>query len=481
MSRFIQWTPDDAPAVIVDTTSKAGWDRIRSEYAPFGPVAPLERLIEVAQSHGVVSVLVERRYIDADYRSEHSRFYSTTFRRFPSVCHRLHFFTSEVPGDLTGLGELQSSYVGYSVMRPFETAPVGRTMIAPPPDMSGAVVCLATDRVHVFGCDLTVDAVPFISQDAQYLVCAHASEWMVLYHAHLLHGLPRRLPSDIHDAAVGGNVVNRQLPSMGLSLGQMLSSLHKFGLSPGRLLLPDTRADSRARGSVLSLPAVLCRYVNSQMPPIVVSNRHAWVVVGYRIEGTGPAHDNVFFYRHDDAAGPYIRVDDPWGEPQPQHRPWLFALPPLPQKCYLTPEVSEALARQWMASAITRNPHTSSVPDVTFRTYGISAVAYKRGLAARGLPAEIAQAYRLLQWPRYLWVTEAIDRTALDAGSPPVLGELILDSTAHQYAGPTDLSPLLALHIAGEMVSQGPDYGLAKRVSASSWVPYSAGYPAARV
>jgi hypothetical protein len=482
MSRFLEWTPDDEPAVIIDTSTPDGWDEIRAFYAPIASVRPLERLIEVATAHQVRTVVVERRYIDADYRSEHSRFYSTTYRRYPSVCHRLHFFTTDVPSDLANLGHLQDAYVGYSVMRPFEMAPVGRTVIAPPPELDGATLCVASDEVHLFGWALTATGVPFISQDAQYLRCAHAAEWMVLYHAHLVHGLPRRLPSEIHEASVGGEVVDRQLPSMGLSLGQMLNSLHGFGLSPGRLLLPQTREESQANGPLLSLPAILCRYVNSQMPPIVVSPEHAWVIAGYGIEGTGPAHDNIVFYRHDDSAGPYIRVADPWNEPEPQHHPWLVALPPLPQKAYLTAERAEALATLWIRAAAVGSPATAQLlaeGRLTLRTYGIRATSYKGALGGRAIPDEVAQLYRLANWPRYIWVIEALDRDARDRGDPSVHGEVLLDATAHHLTSANDTAPLLGLHLDGTAVLQTPDHNEVRRIGPVPWQPYESGCPAA--
>jgi hypothetical protein len=484
VSRFFDWTPDDAPAVIIDTSSPAGWEQIRQQYAPAGTVKPLERLIEVAMAHGVSTVVVERRYIDADYRSEHSRFYSTTFRRYPSVCHRLHFFTRDVPGDLRDLGELQDHYIGYSVMRPFEQAPVGRTVVAPPPELAGATLCLATDEVHLFGWRLTARGVPFTSQDAQYLRCAHSAEWMVLYHAHLVHGLPRRLPSDIHDAAMNGEVVDRQLPSMGLSLGQMLSSLQSFALSPGRLLLPESRDDSKDAGPLLSLPAILCRYVNSQMPPIVVSPEHAWVIVGYSSDGSG--HDGVTLYRHDDSAGPYLEVPDPWGEPLPQHRPWLVALPPLPQKCYLSAERAEALGSLWLRAAAANAASAASAPgseglgdDVTVRTYAIKSSDYKQDLAKRSLPDAIAQMYRLASWPKYIWVVEAIDRAKRSNGDPCVLGEVILDATAHHLASATDITALLSFNLRGSCVLQTPDHREIRRVTVGNWKAYESGCPAA--
>lgn len=479
MSRFFDWTPDDTPAVIIDTSSEVGWDQIRSAYSPLGAVKPLERLIEVATAHRVQTVVVERRYIDADYRSEHSRFYSTTFRRFPSVCHRLHFFTRPIPRDLRDLDRFQDDYVGYSVMRPFEQAPVGRTVISPPPELNGATLCLATDEVHLFGWTLKAEGVPFTSQDAQYLRCAHSAEWMVLYHAHLVHGLPRRLPSDIHDAAMDGEVVDRQLPSMGLSLGQMLSSLQSFALSPGRLLLPQSRDESKAAAPLLSLPAILCRYVNSQMPPIVVSPEHAWVIVGYSSAGSG--HDGVTLYRHDDSAGPYLEVPDPWAEPQAQHRPWLVALPPLPQKCYLSAERAEALGSLWLraaaASAATVGREGLG-DDVTVRTYAISASNYKRGLLARSLPDPIAQMYRMANWPKYVWIVEAIDRAKRKQGEPSVLGEVILDATAHHLASATDITPLLGFNLRGACVLQTPDHGEIRRATVGDWKPYESGCPA---
>jgi hypothetical protein len=362
---------------------------------------------ESPKTHKVESIVVERRYIDADYRSEHSSFYSTTFQRYPSVAHRLHFFTTRVADSLEDLDQLQDNYVGYSVMRPLDTAPVGRTMIAPPPDIE-ARWCLATDTVHLLGWTLRVAAVPFMSQDEQYLRCAHAAEWMVLYHAHLFHGLPRRLPADIYDEALGGEVVDRQLPSMGLSVGQMLNSLHRFGLSPSRLTLPATRAESVSLDPELSLPGIICRYVNSQMPPIVLSRSHAWVIAGYAIEGPGHAHDHAVFYRHDDAAGPYIKVDDPWKEPLEQHQPWLLALPSLPKKCYLTAERAEAVSIYLYEAAASALEHAltekndsfpgfaSGAPEdwLGYRTYGISSTLYKEGLRTRGLPEPIAQLYR---------------------------------------------------------------------------------------
>lgn len=480
MARFFDWTPDDEPASVVDVRDDAGWDDIRSSYSPGRHNPPLERIIEVAQQHGVTYVLVEYRYIDKDFRNEHSRFYSTTFRRYPSVCHRLHFFASDEEPNLALLGDLADAYRGYSVMRPLETSPVGRTMVSPPPELDGATVCTARDVVHLFGTELVVVAAPFTSQDEQYLRCAHASQWMVLYHAFLHGELPRRLPGDIQDASLGGVVVGRQVPSEGLSVNQMLGGLDSLGMSPGVLRLPRDRATSQAADR-LGLFAIICRHVNSQMPPIVVSDSHAWVVVGYRTEGAGPAHDNTVLYRNDDAAGPYVRVDDPWNEPHPDRSPWNVAITTLRQKVYMTAERAEALGTYWLDKLVPVTPlfgEADKANRLTYRTYAIRSREYKKRRGPSSGLGEISEHYRMANWPAYVWVVEAIDRDLRAAREPCVLGEAIIDATAHHLAD--EYAPaLLALHGSGRMAATTPDHEQTRVVEIPDFQPYLSACPAA--
>src|ERR1700733_709020 len=93
------------------------------------------------------SVLVETRYIDADWRSEHASFYSTTYVRYPSVAHRANFFSEPLPSDLGDLAALQSACRGYVVLRPLKSSPVGRAMITPPPESSRAVAGRAATKL----------------------------------------------------------------------------------------------------------------------------------------------------------------------------------------------------------------------------------------------------------------------------------------------------------------------------------------------
>lgn len=492
MTRFFDWTPNDNPGVIYYTNQEKGWEELRDRFTPKRHDPPFEQIISIAKKHGVQSVLEERRYIDPDFRDEHHRFYSTTYRRYPTVCHRLHFFVGDLRPDLTNLGALKDGYCGYSVMRPLDHSPVGRTMLRPPPELGPepgkkATVCSVTDNAHVFGHTFTVEGMPFMSQDAQYLRCAHAVQWMVLYHAFLAERLPRRcFPGDIHNASLGGFIVGRQLPSEGLSLPQLLGGLHALGLSPTVRPLPKTRDDSRAE-SVMSLFDIICRYVNSQMPPIVAAPEHVWVIVGYKIKGPGRTHDNAILYRHDDARGPYIRVDDPWNEPEDMHSPWICVIPPLPPSVYMSAEDATLLGSDWLR----RFPQIIELDrknQLTYRTYGIRSYIYKKGIDGR-VHDKVADLYRLAIWPRRLWIVEAVDRSRRDRGQACVHGEAVIDPTGHYLAAPDRTIPdltapdlaashesaLLALHIPEFAWAKGPDYGKLRRVHYDGFSPYDSG------
>lgn len=469
-------------------TQAEQWTALEHAYAPpaqnkGGRNAPLARVLEIARLHNVVSIYVERRYIDLDYRNEFSHFYSTTFYRFPSVAHRLHFFTAPVEGDLSNIASLQSAYRGYSVMRPLPFTPVGRTMLAPPPQAAGAVMCLAKDTIHIAGVPLTIYAAPFLSQDARYFRCAHSDLWMVLYHAYLRHGLPRRLPSDIHDAAVGGVVVGRQIPSEGLSQSQMFACLQNLQMSIAKFRLPETKRANK-KETVYRLAPMICRYINSDAPVIVASHDHVWLVVGYRQSKSSMTAPLVFL-RHDDARGPYLEVDDPWTESRPEHRPWSVAIAPLPHKVYMTADRAEVLAiatferraeqlehEAEKANLLSQQAYFQTIlsrlarrNDVTYRTFFTTSTSYKEHALSR-LPNQIASAYAVSHWPRFVWVVELIDAAKRGSTSEGevVLGEVIIDSTS-DYDEPRDDSAILAVRIAGEAFTASPDFRETHKVS----------------
>jgi hypothetical protein len=463
---FLAWSPDDAAAAVYDVTVDGAWEQLVDFYAGGSTSAPLERIVALAREHGVRSLVVEQRHLDPDWRSEHAAFHGRLFRRHPTVTHRWHLFTDAVdPEDLTRLDP--AAYRGYTVLRPLPATPVGRTMITPPPGLDGGVRCEATERVSLFGTALEVRAMPFLSQDAEYLRCAHATLWMVLRHAHLAHGVPRRLTAEVHDAALGGMIVGRQVPSEGLSVPQMMAGATRLGLSPGLVHLPQTRAEDDDAG-MLTLHGILCRYVNSQAPPIVISRAHAWVVVGYR-RVSPESGAGVRLWRHDDARGPYLEVPDPFDEVDDAHRPWQAAILPLLPDVYVTAERAEAAGEHWFRGYLGQADEDEPIAraaangGLTWRTYVTRTDEWLERLTGRGVDPELARLYRLTPMPEYVWVVEAVDRAARSAGQPDVVGEAILDSTASTHHEPL-LSGLIALH-GGRLAHRvGPDHGQRREI-----------------
>jgi hypothetical protein len=479
------WSPPGEVASVIDTTRQGAWEALEGDYSHIGGPPALGRIFEIAREHGVVCVVWEHRYIDADWRSQLARFFNGAFRRYPSVCHRLHFFTRAVPDDLGDLSGYQDAYRGYAVLRPLTLSPVSKTMIAPPPELEDAIRCECDETIELFGWPFTIRAMPFISQDTQFIRCAHAALWMVLRHAHFRHGLPLRLPADIHDAAVGGVIVGRQLPSDGLSGFQLSAAMNALGLSPTNKPLPETREDNRLR-EAMRLHAMLCRYINSSLPPIIISRDHAWVVSAYARRGTWE-NPMIRLWRHDDVRGPYLPVDDPWDPQEAEVQPWVTTYLPLLPKSFIDAERAEIVGIQ----AIDRFRRTAVYEGTTLaecdrrederdqptlRTYLAHSSQFKSELSARGMPDQLALAYRLTPMPRYVWVIEVVDRQRRSAGEPDVIGEVLLDATLTQFEPKSDAS-LMALHVDNFAQISGVDQGPDRRASLPRGEAYGTGCP----
>lgn len=488
MINLRDWSRGEEPAVIYDMTVAGAWNRLRLQYAHAGgPDRQLARILEIAENHGVTSILVERRYIDADWRSQLGRFYNGTLRRYPSVCHRMHFFSAAVPDDLGQLDSLQADYHGYTILRPLPLAPVGRTMIRPPAELRDAVRCEHTEDVDVFGYRLTVTAMPFITQDTQLLRCAHAAVWMVLRHASATHGLPRALPHTIFEAALGGVLAGRQLPNDGLSPQQLMAAMETLGLSPASKNLPGSSADELASRS-LRLYGMACRYINSSLPPIVISHTHAWVLVAYR-RTSSAGNDKIQLWRHDDARGPYLPVDDPWNEPEKSHQPWTAMYLPLLPKVYLDAERAETMGRAILnafrkTSALysgspvqAADNRTDEDERCTARTFLMTSTRFKQGVVGRGVPDELAAAYRRTPMSRYIWVVEIVDRLQRSGEQPDVIGEIILDSTLTQFEPLGDPNATLAVHIGAWAFIPGVDQSPASQLNLPNPTPYVSACP----
>ena len=148
------------------------------EYPPIGFDRPLYRCLEVARELGAYVAVTETRYMDIDYRSEYSAFYSRAFEHFEESTRRIHFFSVPLDDDAiidlvrTPQSEIETpserskslGYLGYMIVRPQVHGVVGRTMLKPPERLRHSVRTAVKETVNFFGQELEVRAVPSSSK-----------------------------------------------------------------------------------------------------------------------------------------------------------------------------------------------------------------------------------------------------------------------------------------------------------------------------
>ncbi len=469
----MKWEEPD-PADVISLRSGSDWDQLRRRYEPNLLDRPFERCLEVVRANRARTAIVETRYIDLDYRSEYSSFFSKTFAEIPDTTHRLHFFRGDISAsDLDALStRVKRGYLGYMVIRPSPLGRVGRTLLKPPPNLMVATQSSVSDQINLFGQQLEVTGVPFAQQDTQFGRCAHVAAWICHYAAALRGDVSRRAMADFSLLADANVAEGRPLPSQGLTGLQLSNLMRELDLPPivyrmGSLPssgheppVPEHGRDDDPGTWDTRAIAVLCRFLNSGYPILVGTYEHAFVIVGYR-RGARSGKPWITFTRHDDQRGPYLEVGDILDDVDPgtghRHSPWQLLLAPVPDKLWLLPEAAERTGSALLLSFDALDG-TGTLADMqhsgrlTFRTVVMTAASYKERASSRGLDDGSRRELRLARLSRLVWIVEAIDREARSAGTPCVLGEVVFDSTS------SDISPnVLAIRVPGALLIRQTD------------------------
>src|SRR5947207_2143712 len=117
-----RWVDPDTHGWIIRPKSNDDWDALVAEYGSQHSV-PLAKTIETVRANGCRTVVVENRYVDPDYRSDYSAFWSRRFDGIPAFARRLHFFNADVAEDELHRLPPDATYLGYSVIRPLPFGP----------------------------------------------------------------------------------------------------------------------------------------------------------------------------------------------------------------------------------------------------------------------------------------------------------------------------------------------------------------------
>ena len=287
-----------------------------------------------------------------------------------------------------------------------------------------------------------------MEQDGEYLRCAHAAIWGCHYSAVKRGLVGRKLTAELVDMTPDVLTADRALPSRGMILEQIQAVFAATGQPALRYVIgslptvlgvekPTPKLD---KAGIPLLPgywdtrlfSVICRYLNSGFPVMVVNASHGWNLVGwFRQQG------EIKFIASDDNVGPYEVIDSPFRDAR--RSPWLALMVPLPPKVYMSAEMAENWAHQlihsfgksagaakdWvtLANALAVTPKK----DVSLRTFLRDANSYKEALPSQGRAATVVNALRLAPLPHFVWVIEAHDRVRRNSGDPAVLAEVVLD------------------------------------------------------
>ncbi|MCW3033115.1 MAG: hypothetical protein JWM60_1460 [Solirubrobacterales bacterium] len=393
------------------------WAQIRAAIADLDSTPALEAVLKTVEKRATLAML-EPDYIDRDFQDEHAGHYARTFRQLPNRCRRLHFFAEA--GDVY-------PYLGYAVLRPLRAHPVGRTIIAPPSELQPHVSCVCTSVVRPHGERLRVSGFPFMEQDSQHGVCAHACVWMVALYHHFVNGAPRREVSDIATGAASHPEPLRINPSGGLSAAQVAVALEQLGLRPINYTIAGL-------SQVHAVSRTVCRYLNSRLPVVLATEGHATVLVGYGRDSQG----RLFYVRSDEGAGPYDVVyasEDPLG-------PWNYLFVPTPGRIHLTGENAEPIARRYFQGLLKKDERAGLRKHLgarlRLRTYVTQAGDYKTRAPERGLSERLHRSFRFLPTPDWVWVIELQDPNLATHSRSCVLGEIAIDATCDD----TDPNPL---------------------------------------
>ncbi len=395
------------------------------------------------------TVVVEKGYIDADYRDTYFNFFSRKFANYPSDTIRASFFSAKISARMiTKLNQYQDDYIGFTVLKPNRVSSIGRTIFDPRklPFVEGHI-CLARYPVHILGAELIATGFPYMGQDTDVTVCAHAACWMIFrYFSQRYNRYSEKWPYEVTQLT-GDVSTGRLVPSKGLTAHQITEMFSNFGFSP----------EIYIRGQHQDLfDQLLYSYVESGLPVVVGLPGHAITIIGHQSDFTKPAPvlpATSYEYltgliANDDNYMPYhaVRRDDPkptgYFSNHKVENIELFIVP-LYEKIHLSAEhvfeLSDAILAngEYGINALSQIMHHD---EIVVRVFLTSSKSYKKMCRQKPLPYTISDVYCALRMPKFIWICEISTAELFETGK--VAGEIIFDATAN----PHDRFAFLAIH-----------------------------------
>lgn len=407
----------------------------------YDPKSVVDRLKE-SISTGVHAILVEKEYLDKDYRSTYYNYYAKKGRNYRADCLRLHFFDELVSFNEDTLdlvspdGKLQDHYFGYVIIRPTLLATIGRSVLSP--DIRKGArghTIQSKHKVHVLGRDLYVWGFPSMNQHIDISVCAHAACWSIL--RHYSEQLSKHREFLVHDITLlahpfdpGGLV-----PANGLAMNEAERVFHAAGTYP--LVVTKDALDPKF------FYRQLLAYVESGFPLFVAMDgrQHAVVVVGHawktvlpRISAPGPryAWDQVErLVLVDDNKLPYLCVDAEGTAAADTYSAEDFDrfIVPLPEKVFYPADAVEKYATKF-ADALSSKIAIPAADELIIRYFVTTLASLRRYVRENRSQFDATFVRAVMQFPtsQFVWIVEYT--SAAEWAQGRIVARAVLDATA---------------------------------------------------
>ena len=490
--------------------SERAWLRLAADLGGAG-LEVVDNAIRHLRGLNAKCYVLEDPYIDRDYSADYTQFYAGTFRTHERHCKRAHFFSQDIshllqrPLSSIQLGRIektaQATYLGFCVIRPLPTAPIGRTVLLARTrggfNMEATVTCRAEFEAHLLGVRLRVTGASFLQQDSRVGACAQVAIWAGMRHMHGRHDYNWVSVADITRYANPPSqteAVSIPNASDRLSTDAMVRAIAEAGYQP--LVLP--RRD---------LGRAVLPYAESGIPVILGLNvdgglGHAVTVVGRVFAKqecpTNCAIDYVpAFIVHDDQSGPYrwlpldehastkfsfgantIKRQLPGGPLEIDLRNHgVLGIALMSKRVFSTAARAEHNARSLIVENLNALPNARKalaehgIPvnemlmdelqaahntgNIVLRTYLTSAAGYRRHLTQGSASDDLKDALLDLHLPHFTWITEISTVDSYNQPSPRmrrIYGHTVLDATS-----PAEKDSLLVLHLPSILLVNDPN------------------------
>ncbi len=445
-------------------------------------------LWELFKEKPKLTFFIEQYYVDRVYRDSFYTYYSQKHFEYSRFCKRIFVFDGNLLTDFQckfvdiPARTLQSSLMGYIVIRPLESGKIGRTLLNPSffGGPSNSFIRQTKYTATIAGKRMEIEAFPYSMQDRETTSCAENTLINLLdYFSQQYAEYKYILPSDVI-ATVKQNGFDRKLPSKGLDFRMMSKVLMEAGFSPvlyDKSLLKDPTKFRR----------IFHYYIESGTPIAVgvevnKTLRHSIICIGHSrtdstgwgnkeyciMNGLGSEH-RIWLIDSADAISEYIVMDD-LKKPYEKYT-WTSENNEDKIGTYIPNYLLVPLYKRMILEASDAYDICTSI--LADKEFGIQCVYHDVGTrdnplgirlfmaSARGLKrhrienfsqanAEMMECYINTPFPRFVWVCELY----LKEDYPKdCIGEIVVDATA---APSSKSGSVIILHYCDIVMTKTP-------------------------